>query len=374
MSNKTASSTENPRTYFDISIGGEKKGRLVFELFSDVVPKTAENFRALCTGEKGVGKAGKQLSYKDSIFHRVISKFMIQGGDFTNFNGTGGESIYGEKFEDENFQLKHDKPFLLSMANAGPNTNGSQFFITTVPTPHLDGKHVIFGRLISGKGLVRQIEKTETDSGDKPLVDIVVSDCGELGPDECLSAGLTIDDGTGDVYEDYLADDDKVDLENPDTVFKAIDSVKDIATKLFKNGELDKSFQKYVKVMNYVEEYFPEDLPQESTLRLNKSKVSAYLNVALLGLKTGNYKKAIKAASEALSSEGIEDPQKSKALYRRGLCYSKSKDQSQALNDLNVAVQFAPNDKAILKAIVDVKQLQKAQKQKEKAAMAKFFS
>jgi peptidyl-prolyl isomerase D len=126
-----------PRVYLDVSIGGERKGRIVAELFPNVAPRCAENFRALCTGEKGVGKSGKPLHYKGSIFHRVIPGFMLQGGDFTRGDGTGGESIYGEKFADEPFVMKHDSPFLLSMANAGPNTNGSQFFITTVPTPHL---------------------------------------------------------------------------------------------------------------------------------------------------------------------------------------------------------------------------------------------
>ena len=171
----------NYQPYFDISIGDTYIGKIVFQLFDEDVPKTCKNFRYLCS--TGILNKNKP-SYQDTVFHRVIKDFMIQGGDITRGDGTGGYSVYGEQFDDENFNLTHNQPGMLSMANSGPNTNNSQFFITFKKTPWLDNKHVVFGIIISGFDIIKKIESYETDDKDRPVEDIIIKKCGLIFPEK----------------------------------------------------------------------------------------------------------------------------------------------------------------------------------------------
>ncbi|CAK7269824.1 cytochrome P450 monooxygenase 41 [Sporothrix epigloea] len=405
MSDADSAPATRHYVFFDINIGNKPAGRIVFELYSDVVPKTAENFRALCAGDKGTTKDGKPLHYKGSIFHRVIKQFMIQGGDFTAANGTGGASIYGEKFADENFQLKHDYPFLLSMANAGPDTNGSQFFITTVPTPHLDNKHVVFGQVLSGKAVVRKIENSPTESGDKPTKDVVIADCGELTRSEAVlsAGGPKQPDSLGDPYEDFPEDEAELGLKvaaakepsgpvpatdvigsfmsgggatlSAERVLKISTDCKGYGNTAFKNGDWNTALEKYHKALRYLNDE-PEfaGAPPGTKEALDQVRISVNSNAALMHLKLGAWQDARVAASNALSVAGITSTEKAKALFRRGQALIKLKDEEEAQSDLADAHALAPGDANILRELNQVKAALKARREKERKTYQKFFT
>ncbi|KIM82826.1 hypothetical protein PILCRDRAFT_97375 [Piloderma croceum F 1598] len=371
--------SDRPLTYFDISIGEKHVGRVVFSLYSDLVPKTAENFRTLCTGEKGVGRSGKKLAYEGSGFHRVIKGFMCQGGDFTAGNGTGGESIYGEKFEDEAFPVKHTKPFLLSMANSGPNTNGSQFFITVSPTPHLDGKHVVFGEVIRGKSVVRQIENYPTTSQDAPTSPITIASAGVLSPDDpCLT--VTAEPADGDAYEDFPDDDDQ-NVQDPEVALKIAREIREIANKLFKEGNAEGALAKYQKSIRYLDVHpvMPDGSPPELQDSFDSLFAPLLLNSALAALKIqpqtpSNAHIGIDCATRALDRMTLNKADKAKALYRRALAHVILKEEDAAESDLITANELVPEDQAITNELTKVKQRRKEKKDKEKKAFKKMFA
>ncbi|KAK7215031.1 hypothetical protein V2G26_003034 [Clonostachys chloroleuca] len=344
---------KRPRVFFDIGLDGKELGRVTMELYSDLVPKTAENFRALCTGEKGVGKSGKPLHYKGSIFHRVIKQFMIQGGDFTAGDGTGGESIYGAKFEDEAFPRKHEKPFLLSMANAGPNTNGSQFFITT--------------------SVVRQIENLQTGSGDKPKKEASILDCGELTGEAALAADVKQPDALGDPHEDFPEDCNEQPL-SAKKVLEIATASKDYGTKAFKSGNLKLGLEKYEKGLRYLnEEPDLEEETAETKAALTALRFSLNSNAALLSTKLEAWDDAIRFSTSALAVPGLSGKEKAKALYRRGFANVRLKDEESALKDLEEAHRLVPEDSAVTNELNSVKAKANARAAKEKAAYKKFF-
>jgi peptidyl-prolyl isomerase D len=366
------------------------------EVFSDKVPKTAENFVELCKGER-VGSHG-QLTFKNSLFHRVIKGFMLQGGDFTRGDGTGGESIYGEKFEDEDFILEHDRPGLLSMANAGPNTNGSQFFITTVPTPHLNNKHVIFGKVLKGMNIVREIEHGETGPNDRPKKEVKITDCGVI-PDGSNDGVPTPVDG--DELPDYVEDHELKIEENADKFMEFAAQIKAIGNCVLKKAlsssdknEYHIAQKKYLKAVRYLEAIDPtpydtDDLSIDFKKQYYALKVSCLSNHALASLNIQDYDQAEKSANRILDiaetlknhskvvpkdALSVSDADKAKALFRLGTCLYKKSLFDEAKINLEKALELMPGDGAILKILNEMQRAIKLQQNKEKAMYKKMFS
>lgn len=338
--------------YFDIKTGDYDLERIVMRMYDDVCPRTCENFRALCTGEKKT--AEHNLHYLNMIFHRVIIDFMIQGGDITRMDGTGGYSIYGPNFEDENLELKHDKAFLLSMANRGANTNSSQFFITTAPAPHLDGKHVVFGEVVRGQSAVREIEMTRCKE-DKPVVDCWVYGCGVIEK---------LPDPVGDeIYADFPKD-CQLDISKVAKVLEAAQMMKGCGNSLFKDKDVSRAKHKYLKAIRYLQHDGYEPDTDCSSL-----VTTCQLNLAQCYNTLMQYREAIKFCNKVLD----KDSSSAKCYFRRGKAYEGLTEYDSAIADLKLALEKTPGDKAISAALHRVEQLDKRQRSKDRLAYSKMF-
>ncbi|KMZ59262.1 Peptidyl-prolyl cis-trans isomerase B [Zostera marina] len=358
----------NPRCFMDISIGGEMEGRIVVELFSSVVPKTAENFRALCTGEKGIGPCtNSSLHFKGLRFHRVIRSFMIQSGDISAGDGTGGESIYGLKFDDENFDIKHERKGMLSMANTAPNTNGSQFFITTARVPHLDGKHVVFGKVVKGMGVVRSIEHTPVDEAECPTVDVIIANSGEIldGDDDKVNNFFK----DGDMYPDWPNDlDDK--SSELSWWIAAVESAKTYGNECYKKQDLKMAIRKYRKALRYLDicwDMTQIDEEKSGFLRMTKSQILS--NSSACKLKMGDLEGAL-IDSDFAMREKETNP---KAYFRQGQAHMALNDVDSALLSFTKALELEPNDAGIKRELAIARKKIANRRDKERQSYARMF-
>ncbi|AGO12298.1 AaceriAEL062Cp [[Ashbya] aceris (nom. inval.)] len=375
--------------YVDIEIGGCKSGRIVVELFWDKAPLSAQNFKQLCC--EGIQVDGKHVNFRGNRFHRVIKNFMIQAGDVMYGMGDGDEenlgkggcSIYSKPdeegpcrgaFADENAG-EFSEPFLLAMANMGaPDSNSSQFFITTTVAPHLNGKHSIFGRVLHGKAVVREIEKEPVDSDGVPEKVVMIAGCGEWKEDMPAPLYNACNDPIGgDVYEEYPADNTFFGGEEFSKAYDAAVLIKESGTLLFKRKDFQNAFFKYRKSLNYVNEYIPDvDLDPEQFVRFNGLKQKLYLNMTLALFNLGNYDTAISYANYLLEMDRVPSMDLAKAYYRRGNCYLAKNRLEDALSDYKRCREYN-QDEAVEMKIAAVESKLAARLEKTKKSISKFF-
>lgn len=353
------------RTYcfFNITFGGvPAKEQIVFELFDDVTPKTCENFRQLCLGCDGKMVEGTNvpLSYKGCSFHRIIKGFMSQGGDFTNHNGTGGVSIFGEKFEDENFNVPCDKAGLLCMANAGPNTNGSQFFITADAAHHLTGKHVVFGRVVRGMSTTRYMNSVATGQNDTPVEPVLVADCGVLA--ELPPVPVAAD---GDRDPDY-PEDCEPPLSDKELV-EAGERIRQLGNQYFAKAEFPSAIEKYGKAARFLDAAIPTSADGDS---INEKRSACHSNTAMCYIKLSKWSDARRAADAALKAQ----PNNAKALYRRATASLCSGDTDSAIADFKSCKALDPSNAEIDAKLQEAQDMDKKQKAKLAAGFKKMFS
>lgn len=384
--------------YMDIEINKNPIGRIVFQLFKDDAIKASKNFYNLCIGDMNIGD--KELSLVNNQFHRVIKNFMIQAGDLiygsdkfekTDEIGKGGCSIYAEAselekpnedglacygyFEDEN-KGEFSESFLLAMANTGvKNTNSSQFFITTNPCPHLNGKHTIFGKVIEGKSVVRTIEYTPVDEDGFPTVPIVIADCGiwseEMGVPLFNACNNKIG---GDVYEEYPEDDQHFEGEDFAKAYEAANIIKESGSLLFKRKDYQNALFKYQKALKYVNEYIPEaDVDRDHNLKFNSLKSKLYLNICLMLYYLKNYDEAIKYSSYLLEMDSVPEADRAKAHFRKGNCYFMNNRLELALEEYKSSKMLNPDIEMVDRKIEITQEKLHTRLEKTKKNISKFF-
>ena len=356
------------KVYLDVSIGATPCGRIVLSLDHEKAPLACEHF------------CSNLPRYTDTYFHRVIKNFVIQGGDvvFGHKDQYGDASVGTGKedfFPDENLQAPLDKPFQLCMANSGPNTNSTQFFISTYPTPHLQGKHTVFGRVIHGKSVVRAIERVKTNAANVPTKEElpVITETGTWRDGDAVPIfNACYDTVGGDIYEEYPDDDEHIDKDSSGSVYDAACAIKNSGAALFKRGEFQNAMFKYTKALRYVMEYIPdEDQEPDFHAKYSELKKKLYLNVLLVALKLGDNVKCVDYGSYLLEMT-LTPQEKAKVYYRMGCAYLAQRKYKKAISSLEKARALA-SDVGIEHELKKAKELQDAQIQKEKAKYAKFF-
>jgi peptidyl-prolyl isomerase D len=349
--------------YLDVAIGDRALERIYVELFVDKVPLTCNNFRTLCASPEtaqSVPGTNTPMTYLGSTFHRVIAEFMIQGGDFTNHNGTGGVSIYGAEFADESFELRCDAPGLLCMANRGKNTNGSQFFITCAPCSHLDGKHVVFGRVVRGMNSVRHIENTPTGDQDRPRQPVKIVGCGSLAQLPPVEPPAD-----GDVDADYPQD-----AASPLTDAEKIEAgerIRQLGNKAFTAGEYARAVDKYEKALRYLAAAIATSATAPS---IKEKQLACHNNAAQCFLKLEKWADAKHAASRALEI----DTTNTKARFRRGCALAGLGDHDEAIADFQKCLEKEPGNADAAARLAQSQEAQAARKKKLAAGYAKMFA
>ncbi|XP_060530729.1 peptidyl-prolyl cis-trans isomerase D isoform X2 [Cylas formicarius] len=353
---------ENQFVYFDFVFNNVKAGRVIIELFSNTVPKSAENFRALCTGENGIGKHNKPLHYKGTKIHRVVPLCLVQGGDIINGDGSGGESIYGDYFDDENLELTHNVEGIVGMSNDGPDRNTSQFYITTQPCPHLDESHVIVGKVVKGLNII--VEMSDIPKiNDIPLEDIIITDCGEIKPGDQWN--YSEKDGT-DIYPPWPNDWDI----NPTAYALVENAIKDINKSgniYFRRQHFFDAERKYKKTLRYIDWYLNENKNNNKDIREFRNMV--LLNLTAARLKVNKNKEALIHCNEVIKN----CPKNGKAYYRRAKARLALSDYDEALKDLDRALALHPNDSNVRDVIDVAKKLKLKYLKTEQKFCAKFF-